>query len=95
MNLDPHAEGKAFDEEGYMMLNMIRSLGTPTTIGIIQDINEHKPKHHDKIEKLFKRFICSEFSENDKITCIKGEQDYNKILRQMDSTPIITQNWKS
>lgn len=39
---------------------MIRSLGTPTTIGIVQDLNLFEIRHHDKIENLFKRFISSE-----------------------------------
>ena len=62
MNLDPHEKGGAFDEVGYTMLNMIRSMGAPTVIGIVQDLNQHEPRHHDKIERLFKRFITSELN---------------------------------
>ena len=60
MGLDPHEKGGAFDDFGYSILNMIRSTGTPTIIGIIQDLKLHEQKHHDKIERLFKRFISSE-----------------------------------
>ena len=60
MQLDPHEKGGAFDEKGYIILNMVRSLGTPTTIGIVQQIDHHELRHHDKIERLFKRFISSE-----------------------------------
>ena len=74
---------------------MIRSMGTPTTIGIVQDLLQHKPKHHDKIERLFKRFISSELGENDKITYIKADQDYQKLLRQMDTVSLSLQPWKS
>lgn len=49
MNLDPYEQGKAFDEAGYVILNMIRSMGSPTTIGIVQDLDLHEPRHHDKI----------------------------------------------
>lgn len=59
MNLDPHSAGGAFDNTGYLLLNMIRSLGVPSSIGIIQDLDAHEAKHHDKIERLFKRFIVS------------------------------------
>lgn len=59
MNLEPHEQGGAFDEAGYAMLNMIRSMGTPTVIGVVQDLNLHEMRHHDKIERLFKRFISS------------------------------------
>jgi pyruvate dehydrogenase E1 component beta subunit/pre-rRNA-processing protein TSR1 len=41
MQLDPHEKGGAFDEIGYTVLNMIRSMGTPTTIGVVQDLNLH------------------------------------------------------
>lgn len=41
MSLDPHEKGGAFDEIGYIMVNMIRSMGTPAIIGIIQDLNLH------------------------------------------------------
>lgn len=49
MQLDPHEKGGAFDEVGYAILNMIRSTGTPTTIGVVQDLQLHELKHHDKI----------------------------------------------
>lgn len=38
MHLDPHEKGGAFDERGYIILNMIRSLGAPSTIGIVQHL---------------------------------------------------------
>lgn len=38
MNLDPYAEGKAFDDTGYTILNMLRTLGVPTTVGVIQHL---------------------------------------------------------
>ena len=38
MNLDPYIEGKAFDEIGYMILNMLRGFGVPTTVSIIQHV---------------------------------------------------------
>lgn len=41
MQLDPHEKGGAFDEIGYTLINMIRSMGTPTTIGIVQDLHLH------------------------------------------------------
>lgn len=41
MNLNPHEEGKAFDENGYTILNMVRTLGVPTTIGVIQHLELH------------------------------------------------------
>ncbi len=59
MQLDPHEKGGAFDERGYLILNMLRSLGAPSIIGIIQHLNLHELKNHDKIERLFKRFISS------------------------------------
>lgn len=59
MNLDPYAEGKAFDDTGYTILNMLRTLGVPTTVGIIQHLELHQQKHHDKITRLFKRFLTS------------------------------------
>jgi pre-rRNA-processing protein TSR1 len=59
MNLDPYSEGKAFDETGYTILNLLRSMGVPNTIGIIQHLELHQQKHHDKITKLFKRFLTS------------------------------------
>lgn len=49
MQLNPHEKGGAFDEIGYIMLNTIRSIGTPTTIGIVQDLNLHEAKHHGDI----------------------------------------------
>lgn len=95
MNLDPHEQGGAFDENGYTMLNMIRSMGTPTVIGVVQHLNKHEMRHHDKIERLFKRFISSELGEADKISYLKGHQrELNKLVRQMDTTPIIQLPWK-
>lgn len=41
MQLDPHEKGGAFDETGYIILNMVRSLGTPSTVGIVQHLNQH------------------------------------------------------
>ena len=41
MSLDPHEKGGAFDELGYAIVNMIRSLGAPTTIGVVQDLHLH------------------------------------------------------
>jgi uncharacterized Fe-S cluster-containing MiaB family protein len=38
MNLNPYEEAKAFDENGYTILNMVRTLGVPTTVGIIQHL---------------------------------------------------------
>ena len=63
MNLDPHVSGKAFDEAGYTILNRLRSFGVPTTVGIIQHLEVHASKHHDKLTRLFKRFLASELGE--------------------------------
>jgi hypothetical protein len=41
MQLDPHEKGGAFDEKGYLILNMLRSIGAPSIIGIIQHLNLH------------------------------------------------------
>lgn len=77
------------------MLNMIRSMGTPTVIGVVQHLQHHEMRHHDKIERLFKRFINSELGENDKISYLKGNQrEMNKLVRQMDTTPINQLSWK-
>ena len=59
MNLNPYEEGKAFDDTGYTILNMVRTLGVPTTVGVIQHLEFHDRKHHDKIIRLFKRFMVS------------------------------------
>jgi hypothetical protein len=41
MNLNPQEEAKAFDDNGYTILNMVRTLGVPTNIGIIQHLELH------------------------------------------------------
>ena len=38
MNLDPHESGRAFDDVGYTILNMLRTFGVPTTVGVIQHV---------------------------------------------------------
>jgi hypothetical protein len=60
MSLNPLENGGAFDERGYTIVNVIRSFGTPAVVGVVQDLNCHELKYHDKIEKLFRRFITSE-----------------------------------
>lgn len=59
MKLNPYDEGKAFDDIGYTILNMVRSLGVPTTVGLIQHLEMHEAKNHDKITRLFRRFLTS------------------------------------
>lgn len=64
-------------------------------MGIVQHLNHHELKHHDKIERLFKRFISSELGENDRINYLKGNQhELNKLLRQIDTTTPEEQPWK-
>jgi len=43
---------------------MVRSFGVPTTIGVIQHLETHEQKHHDKITRLFKRFMNSELGDD-------------------------------
>ena len=38
INLDPHQAGGAFDELGYLLINTMRSLGTPSIFSIVQQI---------------------------------------------------------
>jgi hypothetical protein len=88
-------KGGAFDERGYSILNVIRSIGVPSIIGIVQHLSTHERKNHDKIEKLFKRFINSELGEHSKMNCLKGNQhEFNKLIRQMDTIPLTEQLWK-
>jgi hypothetical protein len=42
---------------------MVRTLGVPTTVGVIQHLELHEKKHHDKITRLFKRFMVSELGD--------------------------------
>lgn len=95
MNLDPYLQGKAFDDTGYTILNMLRSFGVPTTVGIIQHLDTHHQKHHDKITRLFKRFLNSELGEEEKIVTVSNPNDLNKLIRTIDTINIQTQSWKS
>jgi hypothetical protein len=36
---DPHNYGGAFDEAGYATINLLRSLGLPKVVGIIQHLD--------------------------------------------------------
>jgi hypothetical protein len=49
MSLNPFEKGGAFDEKGYKTLNIIKSFGLPSIVSIVQDLNFHEMKHHDKI----------------------------------------------
>lgn len=95
MNLDPYIEGKAFDETGYTILNMLRSIGVPSTVGIIQHVELHQQKHHDKIIRLFRRFLTSELGEDEKIVSVSSPNDLNKLIRTIDSINMKRQAWKN
>ena len=56
---DPFNYAGAFDEAGYTTINMLRSLGLPRVVGLIQHIEKIEPKHQDKIIKFYKRFLTS------------------------------------
>jgi pre-rRNA-processing protein TSR1 len=95
MNLDPFIEGKAFDDIGYTILNMLRSFGVPTTVGVIQHLEVHPQKQHDKITRLFKRFLTSELGEEERVLAVSNPNDLNKLIRTIDSINLKTQAWKS
>lgn len=74
---------------------MLRSFGVPTTVGIIQHVELHQPKHHDKLIRLFKRFMTSELGEEEKIVTVSNPNDLNKLIRTIDSINVQNQSWKN
>ena len=56
---DPFNYAGAFDEAGYTTINMLRSLGLPRVVGLIQHIEKIEPKNQDKLTKFYKRFLTS------------------------------------
>ena len=56
---DPYNYAGAFDDQGYTTINLLRSLGLPRVVGIIQHLDKIQPKHQDKIAKFYKRFLSS------------------------------------
>lgn len=60
---DPLNYGGAFDEAGYATINLLRSLGLPRVVGLIQHLDRVDSKHQQKIEKFYTRFLVSEFGE--------------------------------
>lgn len=74
---------------------MLRSFGVPSTVGIIQHLEVHQQKHHDKITRLFKRFLTSELGEEDKIVTVSNPNNLNKLVRTIDSLSVNNQAWKN
>lgn len=51
--LDPHAHAKAFDQEGYDMLECLRSQGMPNIVGVLQDIDVLPQGKQNTVHWLF------------------------------------------
>jgi len=91
---DPFNYAGAFDEAGYTTINMLRSLGLPRVIGLIQHIEKIEPKHQDKIIKFYKRFLTSEFNESKSVT-LQSNNDIVNLFRTLDSCGLVAQSWKT
>lgn len=46
---DPLNYAGAFDEAGYATVNLLRSLGLPRVVGLIQHLERVEPRHQQKI----------------------------------------------
>ncbi len=46
---DPFNFGGAFDEAGYATINLLRSLGLPKVVGLIQHLDRIDARHQAKI----------------------------------------------
>lgn len=55
----------------------------------------HPQKQHDKITRLFKRFLTSELGEEERVLAVSSPNDLNKLIRTIDSINVHTQAWKS
>ena len=91
---DPLNYGGAFDEAGYATINLLRSLGLPKVVGLIQHLDRIEPKHQQKIERFYSRFIVSEFGDEKCLNWSEGQ--LGTVLRVFDSSSL-GQNlsWKS
>lgn len=58
---DPYNYAGTFDEAGYATINLLRSLGLPKVVGVIQHLDQIDARHQPKIEKFYSRFLVSEF----------------------------------
>lgn len=90
---DPYNYAGAFDESGYTIINLLRSLGLPKVVGLIQHLEKIEPKQHDKVTKYYKRFLSSEFGEEKTIT-LHNNSDILSLIRTLDSTGLVLQPWK-
>ena len=90
---DPYNYAGAFDQDGYTVINLLRSLGLPRVIGLFQHFDKIEGKHHDKILKFYKRFFISEFGE-EKTLNIETESDVSTLFRTLDSCGLAAQPWK-
>ena len=78
-------------------MNALKGFGLPNAvIGIVQHMETHEPKHHDKISNIFKRFLVAQIGENAKYIDFRArELDANKLLRLMDAAHVDRQQWKT
>lgn len=50
---DPFEHGKAIDEIGYRALQLIRTQGMPTMVGVLQHLEDISSSKHSFVKKLF------------------------------------------
>ena len=89
---DPLNYGGAFDEAGYATINLLRSLGLPRVVGLLQHLDRIEPKHQQKIERFYSRFVVSEFGDEKCLNVNEGQ--LGGLLRVLDSCSLVAQSWK-
>ncbi len=84
-------EAKAFNQEGYTLLNIMRNLRISNSVGLIQHLQERKAQDQEPIAKLFKRFFTSELGSDAKVVVCNNAQNINKFFRTIDSSTIVAE----
>lgn len=73
-------------------MNLLRSLGLPRVVGLVQHLDRIEPKHQQKIERFYSRFLVSEFGEEKYLGLREGQ--LAGVLRVLDSCSLGQQSWK-
>lgn len=98
---DPFGQSKAIDEAGYKALNLIRSQGMPSLIGVLHHLEHISSSKQSFVKKMFQRIFTSEFTDKHKFmhlsrsTETQATNDSNALLRQIAVTFPQEVSWKA
>ncbi|UIZ26939.1 hypothetical protein KXD40_002155 [Peronospora effusa] len=67
-------------EEGVRIVSAVRAQGLPTTVGLIQGLEQHTPKCQTELKKLGTKYFATEFGESAKVAVANVLGQLSRVL---------------